>query len=59
MKRGAWFRFGKQTANQSADNRATDAEESRQYKTETLYARHNGACNQSDYEADNNVPNQV
>src|SRR5206468_5524411 len=34
MKRGAWFRFGKQAANQSADDRTTDAEQSCHNQTE-------------------------
>ena len=37
MKRGAWFRFGKQAANESADDRTTDAEQSRHDETEMLY----------------------
>ena len=59
MKRGAWFRFGKQASNQPADDRTADAEKSRHYETEMLYARHYGARDQPDYEADNNVPNEV
>jgi hypothetical protein len=59
MKRGAWFRFGKQAAYESADDRTTDAEQSRHDETEMLYTRHNGAGDQSNYKADNNVPNDV
>lgn len=43
MKRGAWFRFGKQAANESADDRTTDTEQSRHNQTEVLYTRHDGA----------------
>ena len=59
MKRGAWFRSGKQAANQSADDRTADAEKSRHDETEVLYSGHNGARDQPNYEADNNVPNDV
>jgi hypothetical protein len=59
MKRGAWFRFGKQAANQSADDRTADAEKSRHDETDVLYSRHYGARDQPNYEANNNVPNDV
>ena len=59
MKRGAWFRSGKHAGNESADDRATDAQERRHYETEVLYSRHNAARDQPNYEADNNVPNDV
>ena len=59
MKRGAWLRPGKQAGNQSADDRATDAEDRRHDETEMLYAWHDSACEQPDYEADNDVPNDV
>jgi len=59
MKRGAWFRSGKQASDQSADDRTADAEQSRHDETEMLYSRHDGAREQPNYEADNNVPNDV
>ena len=59
MKRGAWLRLGKQATDQSADDRATDAEESRHDETEMLYARHNSACDQTDDETDDDVPDDV
>ena len=43
----------------SADDRTPNAEQSRHDETEMLYTRHNGACDQPNYEADNNVPNDV
>src|SRR5206468_10203072 len=39
MKRGPWFRFGKQAANQSADDRTADAEKSRHYEIDVLHSR--------------------
>jgi hypothetical protein len=59
MKRGTWFGFGKEAADQSADDRPTDAKQGGQYETEMLCARHNGARDQPNDEADNNVPNDV
>ena len=59
MKRGTRFRFGKQPPDQSADDRATDTKQGRQYETELLSARHNRACDQPDNETDNDVPNEV
>jgi hypothetical protein len=59
MKCGTWFRFGKQASDESADDRATDTEQSSQYETEMLYARHDRACDQTDDETDNDVPNDV
>ena len=59
MKRGTWFGFGKEAANQSADDRPTDAKQGGQYEPEMLCAGHKRACNQPDDKADNNVPNDV
>src|SRR5437588_11554377 len=58
-KRRAWFRLGKQTSDQSADDRASDTEYRSHYETEMLRARHNRSCNQTDNEANNDVPNEV
>ena len=59
MKCGTWFRFGKQAANQSTDDRTADAENSRHDETEVLYSRDNAPREQPNYEADNDVPNDV
>src|SRR5262245_1995296 len=59
MKCCPWLRFGKQTADQSAENRATDPEERRHYETEMLRARHDGPCDQADNETDDYVPDDV
>ena len=59
MKRGTWFRFGKQASDQSANDRATDTKQRGQYEAEMLNARHNSACDETDDETDNDVPNDV
>jgi hypothetical protein len=59
MKRRTRFRFGKQAADQSADDRATDTEQRGNDETEILSAGHDRACNQPDDETDNDVPNEV
>src|SRR5262249_34678968 len=56
---GHWIRFGKETADQSAQNRATDPEERRHYETEMLRAMHDGPCDQADNETDDYVPEDV
>ena len=59
MKRGTWFRFGKQASDQSADDGTTNTEQRGHYETEMLYPRHDRACDQTDDETDNDVPNDV
>jgi hypothetical protein len=59
MKGRAWFRLGKQAADQSAYDRATDSNQRRHYEPEVLRARHDGASDQTDDEADNDVPDDV
>ena len=59
MKRRPGFRFGKQTADQSPDDRATDSEERGHYETEMLCARHDGPRDQTDDKTDNDVPDDV
>ena len=59
VKRRTWLRFGKQTADQSPDDRATYPEECGHYETEMLRARHDGACDQTHDETDDDVPDYV
>jgi hypothetical protein len=59
MKGRTRCRLGKQPADKSADDRATDTEYCSHYETEMLYTRHNAACDQTNDEADNDVRNDV
>lgn len=59
MKRGARFRFGEQSGDQSAHDGAADTEQSSEDEAQVLCTRHNGACDPPDNEADDNVPNEV
>ena len=59
VKRRTWLRFGKQAADQSPYDRATDSEERCHYETEMLCARHDGARDQTDDKTDNDVPDDV
>jgi hypothetical protein len=59
MKRRTWLWLGEQSADQSPDNRATDANQRSHYETKVLRTRHNGSCNQTDDETDYDVPNDV
>jgi len=59
MKRGTWFRLGKQASDQAAHDGATDAKQSGHYETKMLSARHDRASDQPDDETDNDVPNDV
>src|SRR5436190_4145096 len=59
MKRRTWLRFGKQSADQSADDRPSDPKQRGHYETEMLRTRHDGTCDQTDDETDNDVRNDV
>jgi hypothetical protein len=59
MKSRAWFRFGEQAADQSAEDRATDPEQRGHDETELLRPWHDGACDQTDDETDDDGPNDV
>ena len=55
MKRRTRLRFGKQAADQSTDDRAADAKQRRHYESEVLRARHDGACDPTDDETDDDT----
>ena len=59
MKCRTWFRLGKQASDQAAHDGATDTDQRRHYETEMLCAGHNRACDETDDETDNDVPNEV
>ena len=59
MKCRTGLRFGKQSADQSAQNGTTDAQEGGHYETELLRARHDGPSDQTDDETDDDGPNNV
>lgn len=59
MKRGAWCRFRKQASDQSANDRPSDAKQSRHDETHMLHTWHDSPCDQTDNETDNDGPNDV
>ena len=59
MKGRAWFWLGKEPANESTDNAANDPEQRRHDQPHTLCARHDCACDQTDNETNNDVPNNM